>query len=128
MASTIVDQRAERPVTEKVGEIEMRVALDAALLADASKWLTVQATRPNPHRPRLAKPTRIGINQSPVPGQGTSEEALHRLNKALHVYTYRKSDLLVLFSLANSKFYHISYSRLMIIPYAAVSIYPLVRR
>lgn len=48
--------------------MELRAALDAALLADACKWLTVQATRPNPHRPGLAKPTRIGINQSPVPG------------------------------------------------------------
>ncbi|UKZ55258.1 hypothetical protein TrVGV298_009078 [Trichoderma virens] len=32
----------------KAGEIEMRVVLDAALLADAGKWLTAQAARKPP--------------------------------------------------------------------------------
>ncbi|KAL7956897.1 hypothetical protein V8C34DRAFT_197773 [Trichoderma compactum] len=78
------ESREARDGKGGVRVMELRAALDAALPADACKWLTVQATRPNPHRPGLAKPTRIGINQSPVPGQGTSE-ALHRLIKALHV-------------------------------------------
>lgn len=77
MASNDCRPESREVGDRKVGEIEVRVVFDAALLADACKWLTVQATRPNPHRPGSAKPTRIGINQAPVP------EALHRLNKAL---------------------------------------------